>query len=104
MVDEIEFDPDAAGEFLTAEMKTVFDRLITQLSTLESFDEKSLEPVFRNIAGDLKIKLGKIAQPVRVALTGATRSPGLFEIMEVLGKEAVLKRLQKGLEYITLRQ
>ena len=100
LVDEIEFDPDVAGQFLTVEMSRVFERLISELSQLEAFDEKGLEPVFRKIAADLKMKLGKIAQPVRVALTGGTQSPGLFEIMEILGKETVLKRLQNGLKYI----
>lgn len=100
MVDEIEFEPEAAAKFLTAEMGGVFSRLISELSALDTFDEASLEPVFRNTAEELKVKLGKIAQPVRVALTGGTKSPGLFEIMEVLGKEAVILRLQKGLKYI----
>jgi glutamyl-tRNA synthetase len=40
------------------------------------------------------LKLGKIAQPVRVALTGKTVSPGIFEIIEVLGKKRVISRLQ----------
>ncbi len=100
MVNEIEFDPDAAGKFLTPETREAFDRLISELSGLEVFDETSLERVFRKIAADLGMKLGWIAQPVRVALTGATISPGLFEIIEVLGKETVLERLRKGLEYI----
>ena len=100
MADEIRFDPEAAAKFLTKDMGGVFSRLISELSELEAFDEESLEPVFRNTAEELKVKLGKIAQPVRVALTGGTKSPGLFEIMEVLGKEAVLERLQKGLKHI----
>jgi glutamyl-tRNA synthetase len=100
MVDEIEFDPDAAGKFLTPEVREVFVRLISELSELEIFDEKGLETIFRKIAQDLAMKLGKAAQPVRVALTGATISPGLFEIIEVLGKETVLERLRKALEYI----
>ena len=100
MVNEIEFDPDAAGKFLTPETREAFVRLISELSGLEVFDEASLERVFRKIAADLGMKLGWIAQPVRVALTGATISPGLFEIIDVLGKETVLERLRKGLEYI----
>jgi glutamyl-tRNA synthetase len=100
LIDEIEFEPEAAAKFLTADMNGVFSGLISELSKLETFDEASLEPVFRNTAQDLSVKLGKIAQPVRVALTGGTKSPGLFEIMEVLGKEAVIERLQKGLKYI----
>ena len=87
-------------KFLTSEVREAFVRLISELPGLEVFDEKSLEPVFRKIAADLGMKLGKIAQPVRVALTGGTISPGLFEIIGVLGKETVLKRLRKALEYI----
>jgi glutamyl-tRNA synthetase len=100
MVDAIEFEPEAAAKFLTKEMEDVFSQLIAKLSALDKFDEASLEPVFRNTAEELKVKLGKIAQPVRVALTGGTKSPGLFEIMEVLGKDAVVERLQRGLAYI----
>ena len=45
-------------------------------------------------------KLGKVAQPIRVALTGGTVSPGLFEVMEVLGKDEVLKRLSTAVRRI----
>jgi glutamyl-tRNA synthetase len=100
MVSEIELDPDAAGKFLTPEIREALVRLAGELSKLEVFDEKSLEQVFRKIAADLGMKLGKLAQPVRVALTGSTISPGLFEIIGVLGKQTVLERLKKGLEYI----
>ena len=48
--------------------------------------------------------LGKLAQPVRVALTGSTVSPGIYEVIAVLGKERTLKRLNNALEYIQARQ
>ena len=44
------------------------------------------------------LKLGQLAQPVRVALTGRAASPGLFEVMEVLGRDRTLFRLRKGIE------
>ena len=50
------------------------------------------------------LKLGKIAQPVRVALTGSTVSPGLFEIIDVLGKETVLERLRGALKVMSGEQ
>jgi glutamyl-tRNA synthetase len=99
--DKIQFDPDAAGQFLTAEMREVFDLLFSELSKLEAFDEGPLESVFRKIAEDLGWKLGKVAQPVRVALTGTTKSPGLFEIMQILGKQTVLKRLRRAGEWVS---
>ena len=46
---------------------------------------------------DLNLKLGKIAQPVRVALTGGTASPGIFEVMVVLGQDQTLARLDAAL-------
>jgi glutamyl-tRNA synthetase len=46
------------------------------------------------------LKLGKLAQPVRVALTGGTASPGLFEVMEILGREKTLARLAAARAYI----
>ena len=46
------------------------------------------------------LKLGSIAQPVRVALTGGTVSPGIFEVMEILGKDVVINRLKNAVDYI----
>jgi glutamyl-tRNA synthetase len=46
------------------------------------------------------LKLGKIAQPVRVALTGKTVSPGIFEIIEVLGKDRSIARIENAIKFI----
>ncbi len=46
------------------------------------------------------IKLGTIAQPVRVAITGKTESPGIFELLEIVGKEKTIKRLEKAIKMI----
>jgi len=97
MVDEVEFDDAAAAKFLGKDMRDAFERLTSELERLDSFNEEGLEAVFKKVTGELGMKLGKIAQPVRVALTGVTVSPGLFEIIGVLGKETVLKRLRRAL-------
>ncbi len=98
-VEDIEYEEKAAQKFLKKEIVPVLERIIQELSNLESFNEKELEPIFRNLAEEYQIKLKYIAQPVRVALTGKTVSPGLFEIMDILGKETVIKRLEKALNY-----
>lgn len=100
VMDEPRMDPAAAAKFLVPAMLEPFQRLIRTLEGLESFDEKSLEVVFHQMADDLGMKLGKIAQPVRVALTGSTVSPGLFEVIDVLGKETVVSRLEKAMEWM----
>lgn len=97
MVDEVEFDQTAAAKFLGSNMRQPFERLTAELESLESFNDENLETVFKKVTGEFGMKLGKIAQPVRVALTGVTVSPGLFEIIGVLGKETVLKRLRRAL-------
>jgi glutamyl-tRNA synthetase len=97
MVEEVAYEPEAAKKFLTPDMQTPFQELISTLERLAAFDEKGLEGAFRGVVEKLQMKLGKLAQPVRVALTGATVSPGLFEIMNVLGKETVIHRLRLAL-------
>lgn len=101
MVDEVAYDPAAAKKFLVPAMREPFERLISSLERMETFDEASLEGVFNQLVAEMGIKLGKIAQPVRVALTGLTVSPGLFEIIDVLGKETVLLRLRRALNYLS---
>ena len=90
----IEYDPKAAEKFLTADSAPLFDSLAERLTALEGFSEAEIEKVFNSIMEETGLKLGKIAQPVRVALTGTTISPGIFETMEALGKEATLGRLK----------
>lgn len=100
MVDEVEYDPAAAEKFLSASMRQPFEKLIATLDQLNDFNEQNLEKAFKGIVEEMGIKLGKVAQPVRVALTGGTVSPGLFEVIDVLGKENVLRRMRKALNYI----
>ncbi len=99
-VEEVEYEEKAAQKFLKKEIVPILERIIQELSNLEAFTEKNIELIFRNLAKEYQIKLKYVAQPVRVALTGRTVSPGLFEIMDILGKETVLKRLKKALNYV----
>ncbi|MGB3730082.1 MAG: glutamate--tRNA ligase, partial [Thermodesulfobacteriota bacterium] len=59
-----------------------------------------MHKVFDQVMEERELKLGKIAQPVRVALTGGTVSPGIFEVMDILGKGEVLKRLDFAIAII----
>jgi glutamyl-tRNA synthetase len=98
--DIISYDQKAAKKFLKSASAEPITLLVEQLEPLDSFDEKHLETAFLKVMEQTGLKLGKIAQPVRVALTGKTASPGIFEIIEVLGKQKVLKRLKNALKYI----
>jgi glutamyl-tRNA synthetase len=92
--DEISIDEKAARTFLTPEVVAPLSRLIEKLSALEEFSEAKVEEAFSAVLQELGLSMGKLAQPVRVALTGSTVSPGIHEVISVLGKDRTLKRLR----------
>ena len=98
--EEIVYEPDAARKFLTAEALPALNALTANLEGLEDFTEPAIEEAFEAVMAETGLKLGKIAQPVRVALSGRAASPGIFEITAILGKEKTLARLRKAIEYI----
>ena len=98
--EEIEYEEKAKNKFLKAENKPVLQDLVDKLSNLSNFNMDETHKVFDRIMEERDLKLGKIAQPVRVALTGGTVSPGIFEVMDILGKDEVLKRLNAAIYVI----
>ena len=92
------FEEEAAKKFLTPTIAPLLQKLVTRFEAFPSFSKQAWEESFKRLVEEEGIKMGALAQPVRVALTGRTASPGLFEVMEVLGRERTLLRLQKGIE------
>ena len=98
--EHVVFEEKAARKYLKPEMCEVFRTLISEFSGLIPFDKVTVEKIFRDIQTRTNLSMTAFAQPVRVALTGTTVSPGLFEVMEVLGKERIIHRLEKAIEFI----
>jgi glutamyl-tRNA synthetase len=71
------------------------------LARVEPFDEAGVERALSGLVEDLGVKPGKLYQPIRVAITGTTVSPGIFESVALLGREATLARIDKALERAT---
>jgi len=94
------YEDKADRKFLKPDIAPLVKETRVRLESLDGFTQKSLEGLFLCILDEKKIKLGEIAQPLRVALTGTSVSPGLFEVMEVLGKETVLRRMDKALQHL----
>ena len=94
----VSFDEEAAKKFLTAAQAPMLLRLVERFEALPAFSKQEWEEAFKKLVEEAGIKMGQLAQPVRVALTGRTASPGLFEVMEVLGRERTLIRLRKAIE------
>jgi glutamyl-tRNA synthetase len=98
--DDVSYEQKAAKKFLKPAAVEALGLLVDQLDKLEDFSEENLETAFKAVMDQTGLKLGKIAQPVRVALTGKTASPGIFEVTAILGKDKVISRLQKAIGYI----
>lgn len=101
--DEIKIDEKAGAKHLTPDVAGPLKELAERLKTIEPFVHAEIEKVFNAIVEEKGVKLGKIAQPVRVALTGGTVSPGIFEVIEVMGKDRTLKRIEAALRLISAR-
>jgi glutamyl-tRNA synthetase len=100
LTDEISIDEKAAKKFLTPEVSLPLSKLIEKLSALNEFNESNIEQAFSSALEEFRLSMGKLAQPVRVALTGSTVSPGIHEVIAVLGKERTIQRLRSALERI----
>jgi len=94
----IPFDDEAAKKFLTPAVAPALGKLLTRFEGFPVYSKHEWEEAFKKLVEEEGIKMGQLAQPVRVALTGRAASPGLFEVMEVLGRERTLHRLRKGIE------
>ena len=100
LVDEISIDEKAGEKFLTRDMVVPLQSLIQRLVALDDFNESSIKQAFDRTLEQHGLPMGKLAQPVRVALTGGTVSPGIHDVIAVLGKERALRRLQNALDRV----
>lgn len=94
LLDEPSFDPKAAAKFLTPSMAEPLTALAGALEGTDSdWREETIKTAFEGVLTSFSLKLGQLAQPVRVALTGGTVSPGIFEVIAVLGPKRTLERI-----------
>jgi glutamyl-tRNA synthetase len=100
IAEDVEFDEKAKKKFLNENSRDLLEELKEGLAEMDDFSERKIEELFREIAEKHEIKLGKLAQPVRVALTGGTQSPGIFEVLDVVGKEKAIRRIEKAIHSI----
>jgi glutamyl-tRNA synthetase len=98
--EEIIYEEKAAKKFLKPAALEPMRLLAENLDNLADYTEENLEGVFKDVMEQTGLKLGKIAQPVRVALTGRTASPSIFEIIAILDKERVIPRLRQAIRVI----
>ncbi|MBF0234941.1 MAG: glutamate--tRNA ligase [Desulfamplus sp.] len=100
--DTIELDESAAKKFLKPDLLEPLKKSAQYIDSIAQtdFSEKSLEDLLKKVMEESNLKFGKIAQPLRVALTGTTVSPGIFEMILALGKEKTVKRIRQAVDHI----
>lgn len=95
-----EYDREAARKDFVPENKAKLERLRDAFATLTPFNAAELESALKRIAAELGVKAGLLVHPARLACTGKTIGPSLYHLMEVLGKERVLQRLDRAIHQI----
>ena len=98
--EKIAYDEKAAGKFLNQETVPMLNQVITSLSKEPLLKKEDVHRLIQALSETRGEPLVKVAQPLRVALTGRTVSPPIDEVIEVLGKESVIKRIERAIEYI----
>jgi glutamyl-tRNA synthetase len=98
--EEVVYEENGAKKFLTGEAAPLFEEVIGSLSREAVLTKENNHLLIQRVSESRREPMVKIAQPLRMALTGRTVSPPIDEVMEVLGKEKVIRRLQEACQYI----
>src|SRR5580765_6284389 len=98
--DEIEYNADAAAKDFVPENKPRLEKLRDALAKLPTFDAACVESALKGVAAELGIKVGVLVHPTRLACTGAPAGPSLYHLMEIIGKERTLERLNGAIAKI----
>ena len=97
------YAPRAAKQHLRGVALPVLKRLHERLGELGEWTVESTQAAVESVAGELELKMGKVAQPLRVAVTGEAASPGIGQTLALIGREKTLRRLDRAVEFVKAR-
>ena len=104
LVDAVEYEQEAVDKHLSSpDLGSHVAALVTTLRSVTPFDEPHVEAAVRGSAAERGIKAGQLIHATRVAVTGRTTSPGLLEVLVLLGRERTLARLERLTAYLASR-
>ena len=95
--DELEYNPEGVAKHFVAENKPRLEAVRSAFAGLEAFDAGNLETTLKATAAGLGVKVGALVHPTRLAVTGSNAGPSLYHLLEILGKEKVLARIDRAL-------
>ena len=99
-----EYDEAAAKKHLRPVARQPLEKMREALANLDDWTTESLHQVVQDVSEELELKMGKVAQPLRVAVVGRAASPGIDVTLQLVGKEACLRRINRALDYIRKRE
>ena len=103
-MEEVEYTPDAIEKHLSDPALPARARSLREaLASVDPFDEAHLEATLRDTAAALGMKAGPLIHATRVAVTGRTNSPGIFEVLALLGRDQVLARFDRLIQFLATR-
>jgi glutamyl-tRNA synthetase len=95
--DDLTYDSEAAKKSFVPENKPRLEKLRAAFSQADPFNAATLEPALKAAAAELGVKAGVLVHPVRLAVTGNSSGPSLYHLLEVLGREKTLERIDRAL-------
>ena len=98
-----EYDGASAKKHLRPVALEPLQRMRTAVESLDAWEPEALHQIVVDVAGALDLKMGKVAQPLRVAVAGRAASPGIDVTLHLVGREACLRRIDRALDYIQKR-
>jgi len=99
--EEIEYQKEAARDFLTPEAAPLLEKLAAEIPHIPDYSREGIHLFLKDFVARHHVTLKVLSQPLRVSLSGRTAGPGLDQIMRTLGKERVVSRLKKAVAFIT---
>ncbi len=97
---EFDYDVQAVKKQFTPENKDNLFRLKERFGKVDKFTKDAIENALNEIAEELGVKRGKLIHPVRLAVSGVTEGPGLFDILETIGKKETIERMDRAIKYV----
>jgi len=102
--DEFAYDPRGVEKRFKPESAGYLDKLADRFEALEKFNHDKTMNALNTLAEELDVGKGKLIHPTRLSVSGVTAGPGLYDLLEVIGKEQTVKRMRKGAEFIRKMQ
>jgi glutamyl-tRNA synthetase len=99
-----EYDEKAAKKNLRPAAREPLEKCLEALTELDEWTRENLHKLVEDVSESLELKMGKVAQPLRVAVVGRAASPGIDDTLYLVGKEACLRRIERALEFIKQRE